>query len=645
MKVSRHFLVIVLFLFLITGGVYYFFTKADIFDTVSADNLGYLDTFLLENYSFALHLDKGVEDAARIYCDPFVATSTEEDVKIAYPCQNQNPLHKIVIGWAGGEYSYKTIMKALGNEQLFWRNYPSSDSEEGSLSCKKREDYSNYQGAVFGIDCVMTVVKGENELEKLYSSTIFLKEKDRTTVSFITVMNTSKPSSPQQVEMELLALISKLKESPTKYRVDSLSIFGGSNKEDISGNASSSSLLSTEADVPQRSFSANTITRNSGSGIDATVCDLVDTTSCYPLYCESLTAVWNYSLNKCVEPDVSSSSLAGGKHCGEDAPVWDGSKCRALSGDVVAGNSCTIPTGGSSCQMNIFWSAHAPKGNIEIRRRTSPTESIVLAKGQSDTLSYVFPYQEEPYTIELYDGSEKLNDAKFTTRCEEGGWDIITKKCVNPQVTHVTVSGEYYKTPGAFNFSCSNAESYIVRYADADAIIATGTYTGEVHAPTTKSGNYSAVCRQGGYTSSPEARYYNAPPPPPAEISLLISPRTVFKDEKSILNWNIHFPLESCMISAKVICKNANCSTAQSDYENEINQILQSDFTDKEDQEGSRPIMTSIKSVAPSHVDSDWMATGQKTLTISYTTDFTLSCEGVPAQTKRVYIRVNKEQQ
>lgn len=99
------------------------------------------------------------------------------------------------------------------------------------------------------------------------------------------------------------------------------------------------------------------------------------------------------------------------------------------------------------------------------------------------------------------------------------------------------------------------------------------------------------------------------------------------------------------MISAKVICKNANCSTAQSDYENEINQILQSDFTDKEDQEGSRPIMTSIKSVAPSHVDSDWMATGQKTLTISYTTDFTLSCEGVPAQTKRVYIRVNKEQQ
>jgi hypothetical protein len=293
--------------------------------------------------------------------------------------------------------------------------------------------------------------------------------------------------------------------------------------------------------------------------------------------------------------------------------------------------------------MDIFWSVQSPKNTVEVRRKISPTERIIVAKGQSDTVPYTFQYQEEPYTIELYDGSELLNDGVFTTSCKEGGWEKNLKRCVNPLVSTARVSGEYYRDPGSFIFTCSNADSYVVRHADTGTIIATGTYSGEVTAPITKTGNYSVACQQGLYTSNTVARYYNAPPPPPSEISFIISPRTVSKNEKTILNWNIHFPRETCSLTAKVICKNDSCSTAQKDFEDQLNQVLESEYTDEVDEDGSRPIFTALKTVAPRHVDVDWMAVGQKTLSISYTTDFTLSCGKGMEDRKRVYIRTVKE--
>lgn len=638
MKVSRHFLVTVFTLFLLAGGVYYFFTKTD---QVSAENLGVLDTFLFKNYGLTLDLDKATEERLRIYCDPSVATSTEEDMKIAYPCQNENPVHKIVIGWANSGYDYMTVMKSLGNEQLFWRNYPSIDTEDASITCSERADYTNYHNTVFGLDCVMVTT----EKDKLYSSIFFLQGVDKTMTPFIVVMNTVKPSSSQQVEMELLSLVAHLKESPTKYRLDSISVFGGGNRENSTGSASSSSSFSTEANVAARSGSANTITKNSGNGIDATVCDVVDTTSCYPLYCDSITAVWNYSLNKCVEPDVSvASPLTGGAHCGDDAPVWDGSKCRAVTGNVISGDGCSIATGKNSCSVNIFWSTQAPKADVEVRRKVSATESVVIAKGKTDSMKYTLPYQEEPYLLELYDGSTKLNDTTFVTTCAEGGWDKGSGQCVNPRVVKATVSGEYYKSPGALTFTCADATQYTVRYSDTATVVASGTYVGETIAPLMKTGNYAVSCGKGGYDGTPVSRYFNAPPPPPAEIAMLFSPRSVPKNGTTVFNWTIHFPRESCVVSARVLCKNAICNDEQREYENEINQILQSESTDADDPEGSRPIPTAIATVAPSHVDSDWKATGQKTLSIAYTTDFTLKCADGNEQTKRVYLMLNKEQ-
>lgn len=622
---------------LVFGGVYYFFTKASIFDRASAENLSQLDTYLTKNYSLTFNLEKRTEDAIRIYCDPLVATTTTEGQTIAYPCQNQNPIHKIIIGWVGAAETHSSVMRKIGNEQLFWRNYGSAITEEGDITCTERGDYAVYRSAVFGVDCILLTTGGQ----KLFSSAFFLQSSNNADIqTFVAVVNTVQSSSAQKVDQELLTLISQQKKAATQFK---LHMFTGAKPSSFEGgSASSSALFSTEKDSTVASYSSNTVTQNTGSGVDSTVCDITDITNCYPLYCQSVTAVWNYSLNKCVEPE---SSLAINKedNCPKDLPVWDGSKCRELVGNILTGNTCAIPDGGSSCTMNVFWSVQYPNNSVDLKQMLSNTESLILGSGKTGNINLDFPYQTLPHLLSLYDGQEKVQEAKFITTCLSGGWNSIDKKCSNPRVSKVTIAGEYYITPGILNFSCEDANYYMVKNGDLDIIAATGTYFSEVHIPIVKSGNYSISCQSGDYSGAPVVRYYNAPPPPPPTLTFNILPRTISKNEKVLLLWDIDFPRDTCELKAKVICKNNICGDAQLEYENITNQILKSEGTDEDDPEGSRLITSALATIAPSRINVDWKATGQKTLEPLFTTDFTLSCMNVPAQKKRVYVRGGRE--
>ncbi len=635
MKISRLFLFVVSVILFVAGVFYYAVTQTSFFEKANAENVSTTDVYLSNNYGFTLGIDKKMNDSIRVYCDPLIATSTNEQVSSAYPCQNQNPAHKVLVGWMSSSNSYMATMQALGNSQLFWKKYPNTTEEVGVLQCVERSDYRSYKNAKFGMDCITTTL----EKEKLYTSVMFFQGSNKKVKVVVLVMNTSKVSTPQNVDLELLALISKQKESTTTFNLKTEAIFSNPVADSEAGSVQVSSELSNEGRQTFGSNSSNVVTQNSGGGIDATVCDAVDVTSCYPLYCDSITGVWNYTINRCVEPEKALLDEAG--RCPKDLPVWDGSRCRVLTGDIIKSNTCFVAVGENSCRTEVFWSVEKPKGLVEIRRSLSATEVEVVAKGQSGTVSYTFPYQEAAYTLELYDGQQELNSGSFITKCEEGGWDDVAKKCVNPQVIRAWVTGEYYVSPGSLNFICSNSDSYVVKYTDTNTIIATGTYIGEARVPIEKSGNYSSVCKKGEYTSKPEVRYYNAPPPPPSELFFLISPRTVSKGEKLILNWSIRYPRESCALSAKVVCKNNICSTTQLDSENEINQILLYESTDEVDGEPTRPITEAVSSVPANQVDKDLMAIGQKSLTINHTTDFTLSCGSDFQQKKRVYIRTN----
>ncbi len=640
MKVSRHFLFIVAILLIITGGAYYFFTKSSPFEKVSAENLSLLDSYLFKNYSFTLALDKKTEESIRITCDQGETDQAlAENATIDYPCQNENPAHKIVIGWAKSSEKYMSIMESLANEQLFWKNHPAILTSSADVVCKERVDYPFYRNVLFGMDCTTRVDEGEI----LYSSIFFLQPKGVTDKKvFIAVLNTSKVTSAQEVENELLALLAKQKISSKTISLKEFFASTPSFSNNGAGVASSTSQDSIEAELLSPSNSSNTITKNTGSGIDATVCNVVDATQCYPLYCESVTAVWNYSLNKCVEPSFSPSAANNiSNNCPEETPVWDGSKCRKLTGDIISDNTCTIPVGRDSCEMEVFWSTHTSKGAVEVRLPL--TETLVLGTGPSGKIKHTFLYQATPYAVELYDITGKLNAGKFTTTCVSGGWDLVTKKCVDPQVAKVEIMGEYYASPGTMTVACNNSDRYFVRNTDTSSIVASSSYTEPVSAPLAVTGNYAAVCAQGEYESVPMVRYYNAPPPPPPSLSLLISPRTLIKDEKTLINWHIQYPIDSCKLRIIVVCdKGKECTPSQVEFENAINQVLETESTDENDKNTRRPIAEAVRMVAPDHINKDWVAAGQKTLTFSESADVILSC-GKIQEKKRVYIRTTKQ--
>jgi hypothetical protein len=637
---SRHFIVTVCALLILFSLSFYFFSTKNFFERVQAENLNQVDSYLFNVFGFATLLPESVERGIRIYCDPFSATSTNQDEWLITSCQNQNPAHKIRIGVYDNHQEYQTVLKLLGSEALAEREFFLNESENSAnMVCKKRLDYKSYRNALSGYDCVTTL---ENK-EKLYSSFFFFASDSRRDVTlFISVANVGETSSPQEVELELLALVKALKIEKPEY-LDYVHVLE-KNKEESFSSVVSASFAKADVHVSS-SASFPFITKNSGSGIDTTVCNIVDTSSCYPIYCDSITAVWNFSLQRCVEPVVPQADASlGARGCTKDEPIWDGSKCRAIIGDVLTSDPCEIEQGKNSCKTRILWSVENPKSKISIKQPISETEVAVLAQGTSSILEKEFVYSTSSYEIGLFDGNEKLHSLSVIPVCKEGGWSSEKGVCVSPQPIKVKVSGEYYANPGSLHFTCLDASSFVVTYGDAGTIIATGTYFGETVAPITKTGNYSVACIQGEVTSVPVARYYNAPPPPKPSPFFMITPRTVEKGGNVLLNWNIQYPNDTCRLTAKVVCKNDNCRQDQVDYENALNQSIQLDSTDKDDPDTVRSIEDALTKVAPGHIDGDWKAFGQKTLTIMYTTDFTLQCATLSPDTKRVYLRVNKQE-
>ena len=643
LNVSRHFLITIGIIIALSSVVYYFFARSASLYTPSPEKLSQLDSYLEENFSFTLNLDTATEKAIKIFCDKTIDTFLTGEAAIAYPCQNQNPAHKIVIGLAHDTISYTAVIKSLGNEKLFWVDNATSTKQEGVMSCKKRDDYQVYRNVILGVEC--ETVSANNVTR--YASIVFLKPayKEKRKI-FIAVMNTSKVDSPLKVDSDLLALLKKKRIVAKESILDIFSFLRNSffEIEDVVvTNTLSSEVLRNEG-----SNSSSFVTRDSGGDIDTTVCDVATTNSCYPVYCTSSSAVWNDSLNKCVEPRVPKVAEQGERLCPEESPIWDGSKCLAFSGNIISSNVCTIPENTSSCAMNITWSVPYPRKNIEVRiAGIAGIAGAVLATSASGTLSYTFPYQRTPHIIELYEGDKKLNDGRFVTECAGGGWDDNNKKCVDPYVTKVTLQGQYYVTPGTISFECSNATEYLVRNSDYNTIISSSSYSREVTTTISASGNYSIICGHGNYLGRPKVVFYNAPPPPPPKTFLSVSPQTVYKAGKTTLSWDVTFPIESCKLSAKVFCKSNECTPAQVESEKNLNDILQSGDTDPDDPVGLRLIRTALTTVPSKNTNSTWNSTGKKTISVMSSTEFTLSCgNGIEAK-QRVYTekkQVSQEQ-
>jgi hypothetical protein len=638
--VSRHFLIAVFIILAIVGAIYYFFARSASFYKLSTERLSQLDSYLSENFSFTLNLDKKTEASIKVFCDQTVDTSLNDKVGVTYPCQNQNPAHKIVIGVASGNISYTSVLKSIGNEQLFWINNATNTKQEGVMSCNKRDDYQVYRNVVLGVECETVSAQKETR----YASIVFLKpaynEKRKI---FIAVLNTSKIDSRGNVDSDLLALLKK-KRIVAKESISDIFSFLVNSFFEIE-DVAVTNTLSTEALRTEGSNSSSFVTRDSGNDIDTTVCNVANSNSCYPIYCSSSSGVWNSSLNKCVEPSVPKIAEKGESLCPKESPIWDGTKCLAFAGNIISSSVCTIVENNNSCDMKITWSVNAPRKKIEVRM--AGAESTVLASNASGTLSYTFPYQSVPYILELYEGDKKLSDGKFTTECATGGWDNLAKKCVDPFIKNISLSGEYYTTSGSIIFECNNATNYLVRNSEYGTVVSSSSYSHEASTSVSTSGNYSIMCSHGDYLGLPKTIFYHAPPPPPPKTFLKVSSQSVNGTGTTTLSWEVIFPVESCSLSAKIFCKESECGPSQIESEKNLNGILQSGNTDDDDPEGSRSMHIALAVLSKENTNNGWNTTGKKTVSITNSTEFTLSCGNGIESKQRVYTgkkQVSQEQ-
>jgi hypothetical protein len=394
------------------------------------------------------------------------------------------------------------------------------------------------------------------------------------------------------------------------------------------------------------SLSSNFVTLTSGDEIDGEVCDASKISNCYPVYCSSGTAVWGKSLHRCVEPVIAKKGEMEGASCQRELSVWDGSKCRALTGDFISSNICLIPSGGNSCEMNFVWSVESSHKKIEVKYLGA--ETAALSYATSGSLSYLFPFNEDPQTVALFEGDKKINEGKFVTKCEEGGFDSISKTCVAPAVSQARVIGDYIADKGRIIFSCESSDAYVVKSTEKETVVATGTYSQETRVPVSASGNYSITCSKGSYNGSSVARYYNAPPQPSPVLFLGLSPQAVASIGTTTLDWSILYPRDTCTLQAKSYCKAAGCTLDQSESEDKLNQILSTVklTLDQNKQVGSTSTQDSLIKIKEDDSEQELKVAGKKVLAISQTTDFILRCGDDVEVKKRIYTKkVQKSQE
>jgi hypothetical protein len=328
--------------------------------------------------------------------------------------------------------------------------------------------------------------------------------------------------------------------------------------------------------------------------------------------------------------------------CPIATPTWNGSVCLPESGTLTP-SSCTIPTGSGSCTTNVAWQTTDVPGSITVRRTYAGYTT--MASGPIGNSSFVFPYSATPYVIDLYSvgTGNVLATAGYTASCTVGGYDSLGHVCASPSgFSYIT--GNYYG-PGQLTFMCNYSNAYKVRRDGAIvSSAAPNTYTSGtlINLPISTSGTYQIECLHGDYGTLLQPWLFSTTPPAPI-ISLIASPRTITKNTETNLNWAVQFPIASCALTAKAVCSNDICTADQLAAETVLNARLASENTDLSDPNGVRSIATAIKTIVPSHMNTDYKALGKKTFQISNSTDFTITC-GAQKSTARVRVTLSNEQ-
>lgn len=377
-----------------------------------------------------------------------------------------------------------------------------------------------------------------------------------------------------------------------------------------------------------------------------------DGTTCY---------VDGYGASSVAIPTVQGQSYAWWIHASNAAGTnwaanYSTAVCYSPTGSLsVSSPSCTIATGASSCNLNLTWNTTNPFGTSAVTQNNPNQTAHNGNNGGPASTAVNGPPGST--TFYLYNSGYLLDSKVVSTSCNLGGWDTIGGACANPTGSS-NASGNYYG-PGTFNFTCTNSNGYRVRRdGTLVASVTNGSYVSgtPTSIPISIEGNYQVECIQGSYSNLVPPSFFTSPPPPPPAISISASPRTIAKDAQTTISWNVQFPPApadgTCSLAAVPVCTNGICNASQTAAAAALNTILSTGNTDSTDPNTSRPISAAVSNFAPGHglPNGDFRTIGRKTLRLTNTTDFVLTCTNNTAPsssrtaTARVLITTNNEQ-
>jgi hypothetical protein len=197
-----------------------------------------------------------------------------------------------------------------------------------------------------------------------------------------------------------------------------------------------------------------------------------------------------------------------------------------------------------------------------------------------------------------------------------------TVSVVDPQVSSFTLSGN--NTPaGIFSLTCTGSTRYNILKDGISVYGGSQVYPGSTvtrNVTTGDGGNYVGVCINGPIERYSAGILYDSDPVKPI-ISITASPRTLSKNTKTLVSWNIQDPVApgvNCTINAKAVCTSGGCSTEQINTQTSIRSTLLSGLIDA----GGVTITNSVKG---SPLVSG-KASGSKTLQLANSMDFTITC-------------------
>lgn len=373
----------------------------------------------------------------------------------------------------------------------------------------------------------------------------------------------------------------------------------------------------------------------------------------------------SYYMRACAD-----KSSAGDTGLVAEDPGYEDNNCGPTTLITVTGNtgitptgtldatplSCTIAIGDSTCPVSFHWTTTNPVGTSQVVPDLNPFDGLAgptSAQANNSTQSLqVRRTGPSGQIFRVYNNAVDMAHVTVVADCAPGvNWAPIAKVCTSPDVVSFGVTGQrYYTSPEALTFQCYDSTHYkIIKNNDLlnpwraktaitgpQGVNSVISVTPDITPNPNVDDDYQVFCIKETFEKGSAVKPYNSNPPTNTLPSVDAYPKTINSGGQTVVNWSITRPRITaplCTIKADPVCANGTCSATENTAVAVIRNIL---ATERVDGTGTQlpTIAHAVSTVAAGQTGPNAKALGQKTMSLKYTTDFTVDCNGAKATTR-----------